>query len=146
MTPCEAVIIMQAAHEGQVDKSGQPYWTHPMRVVEHFDEAPDFVKVAALLHDTLEDTSLTPKALLAMGIDPRSLEILLLVTRRQNELYANFIKRIAASGNAWAIKVKLADIADNLSRPLPPELEGLHRRYRKARAVLLEALGGLKFE
>jgi len=140
MTPCEAFVTMKAAHEGQVDKSGQPYWTHPRRVLDYLGEAPDYVQVAALLHDVLEDTSLTPKALLEMGVDLRSLEILLLVTRRKGESYWQFIDRIASSGNVWAIRVKLADNADNLSRPLPPELEGLHKRYRKARAVLLEAL------
>ncbi len=144
LTRLEAVAIMKAAHEGQVDKSGQPYWTHPMRVAEYLGEAPDFARVAAVLHDVLEDTPLTPKALLEMGIDQRSWEILLLVTRRKDESYAEFISRIASSGNVWAIRVKLADNTDNSNRPLPPELEGLQRRYRKARVVLLEALRSLE--
>ena len=47
---------------------------------------------------------------------------------------------IASSGDVWAIRLKLADIADNLSRPLPREMLGLHRRYEKAKKVLEAAL------
>jgi len=141
MTPADALELMKLAHEGQVDKSGLPYWTHPVRVTELLTDAPDYVKVAALLHDTLEDTGLTPDELLEIGLDSRSLDIILLVTRREEETYAAFIQRITTSGNWWAIRVKLADNTDNLSRPLPPEMAGLHKRYLKARQALLLALG-----
>lgn len=132
---------MKAAHEGQTDKSGQPYWTHPVRVASNLLEAPDYVRVAALLHDVLEDTSYRPQVLLALGVDQLALDIVQIVTRRQGESYVKFIQRVAESGNIWAIRVKLADNTDNLSRPLPPELEGLRKRYHKAREVLLAALG-----
>lgn len=144
MTPADALELMKLAHEGQVDKSGLPYWTHPVRVTELLADAPDYVKIAAFLHDTLEDTDLTPDDLLEMGLDSRSLEIILLVTRREDETYAAFIQRIVRSGNEWAIRVKLADNTDNLSRPLPPEMAGLRKRYLKAREVLLHALEELQ--
>ena len=140
MTPTDALDLMKLAHEEQVNKSGLPYWQHPVRVAELLAGAPDYVKIAALLHDTLEDTDLTPDELLEMGLDSRSLEIILLVTRREGETYVAFVQRIVRSGNEWAIRVKLADNTDNLSRPLPPEMAGLHKRYLKAREVLLHAL------
>lgn len=143
MTPGKALAIMKKAHEGQLDKSGQPYWTHPVRVTESLGFVPPFVEVASLLHDVLEDTDVTPQMLIEQGIKPRSMEILLLLTRQADESYDQFIRRIASSGNEWAIRIKLADNADNTSRPLPPEHMGLHKRYRKARAILLEALENL---
>lgn len=143
MLVSDVITIMKAAHDGQTDKSGNPYYMHPLWVMGHLGDVPDYVKVAALLHDTLEDTHLTEKDLAARGIEKRSIDIIVTVTRKKEETYRDFINRIATSGNEWAIRVKLADNAHNLSRPLPPEMEGLHRRYRLARAVLETALRNL---
>lgn len=135
---------MMEAHAGQTDKQGQPYWTHPDRVAGYLGpDAPDFAKVAAYLHDVLEDTPFTPSRLIDRGVGTRSMEIMKLVSRVKGETYAQFIERIAASGDVWAIRVKLADLRDNLSRPLPPEMAGIHRRYTKAKATLLAALAAI---
>jgi len=53
-----AYQVAEKAHSGQVRKSGEPYITHPLAVTEilaglGMDEA---TLVAALLHDTVEDT------------------------------------------------------------------------------------------
>ncbi len=53
-----AYVIAAKAHEGQLRKSGEPYITHPIAVAEiladiGLDEA---TLIAALLHDTVEDT------------------------------------------------------------------------------------------
>lgn len=147
MTPEAALTFCRQAHAGQVDKSGLPYWEHPARVYQLLaNRAPEAVCEAALLHDVLEDTAYAEEELRKLGVSEEALRIICIVTRIRGETYAEFIQRIACSGVAWAIRVKLADIADNLSRPLPPEMAGLHRRYRKARIVLIEALGQLTNE
>lgn len=137
---------MMEAHAGQTDKAGMPYHTHPERVeaiLVGLYQAPYFVRVAALLHDVVEDTPLTPERLLEMGVSTESVSIIHRVSRRKGETYAQFIQRIADTKDIWTIRVKLADLRDNLSRPLPPEMEGIHRRYKKAKKVLLEALAGI---
>ena len=73
----KALDFATLAHEGQVRKNGQqPYITHPIAVAEialelaraNWNEDPsqpyneewlDLVFVVALLHDTIEDTSVT---------------------------------------------------------------------------------------
>ena len=45
------------AHEGQTDKAGLPYITHPRAVAAMIED--ETAKVAALLHDTVEDTDVT---------------------------------------------------------------------------------------
>ncbi len=57
--------IGAAAHAGQTRKSGEPYITHPVAVAKVLaDQGLDIeTLVAAILHDTLEDTPLTPDAI-----------------------------------------------------------------------------------
>ncbi len=56
-----AYNVAAAAHDGQTRHSGQPYITHPLAVAAILSElaAPPAVLAAALLHDTVEDTSYT---------------------------------------------------------------------------------------
>ena len=54
-----AFLRAEAAHEGQLRKSGAPYITHPVAVAEILADLgldPNTI-AAALLHDTVEDTS-----------------------------------------------------------------------------------------
>ena len=56
-----AYEIAEAAHEGQLRRSGDPYITHPLAVTTILAELgmDTTTLVAALLHDTVEDTSFT---------------------------------------------------------------------------------------
>ncbi len=56
-----AYEIAEAAHEGQLRRSGDPYITHPLAVTTILAELgmDTTTLVAALLHDTVEDTSYT---------------------------------------------------------------------------------------
>src|ERR1700704_3156277 len=61
-----AYDFSEAAHEGQFRKSGEPYISHPLAVANilakwHLDAQ---ALTAALLHDVMEDTSVT-KAVIA---------------------------------------------------------------------------------
>jgi guanosine-3',5'-bis(diphosphate) 3'-pyrophosphohydrolase len=56
-----AYYLAEQAHAGQVRESGEPYVTHPLAVARILVELrmDDDSVVAALLHDVLEDTSVT---------------------------------------------------------------------------------------
>ncbi len=57
----KAVEMATKAHEGQKRKSGDPYITHPLavkKILEEWKMDEDTV-IAGILHDTVEDTSLT---------------------------------------------------------------------------------------
>ena len=63
--PADVIIrayeVAEAAHEGQMRRSGEPYITHPLAVatiVAHFG-LDETTVVAALLHDVAEDTDFT---------------------------------------------------------------------------------------
>jgi len=64
-----AMRIAFDAHKDQVDKSGLPYIFHPFHLAE---QMTDEVSVcAALLHDVVEDSSLSFDDLVSQGIPKR---------------------------------------------------------------------------
>ena len=62
-----AYEVGAAAHEGQTRKSGEPYITHPVAVAGILAELGMDAEtiIAAILHDTLEDTQLTSEQITA---------------------------------------------------------------------------------
>ena len=57
----KALDFATAAHDGQFRKSGEPYITHPIHVAKilaSYESDSDAI-IAALLHDTVEDTDVT---------------------------------------------------------------------------------------
>ena len=60
-----AFVIASQAHKGQRDKAGLDYILHPVRVSNHCTSP--LAKIVALLHDTIEDTNVTPDYLRQQG-------------------------------------------------------------------------------
>lgn len=106
-----AVEIAAKAHAGQVDKAGRPYILHPLRLMMQMRQPNEMI--AAVLHDTIEDSDMTWDELRGFGIPDEVVQALDLLSRRDGENYEHFIQRIKT--NALARKVKLADLADNMN-------------------------------
>jgi hypothetical protein len=106
----KAALICVTNHAGQTDKAGQAYFQHPMRVAMRC--ATTEQKIVALLHDTIEDTSVTPEYLLEQGFPKDIVDGILSVTKREGESYDDFVKR--AAQNPIGRVVKLHDLEDNL--------------------------------
>ena len=133
----KAMQIAYDAHYGQTDRGNTPYICHPLHVA---DSMPTEKRCClALLHDVLEDTEETAESLIQKGIPKEIVEKVLVLTRRKDEAYDDYISRIIDSGDQDVIAVKLADITHNLDitrtehKDLP---ERLLTRYHKARARL----------
>lgn len=105
-----ALEIATMAHKGQFDKSGAVYIFHPIRVAERCVKEEE--KIVALLHDTIEDTPVTPKYLLEQGFPRSIVDAVLGVTRRDDETYEEFVRR--ASLNPISKQVKIHDLEDNM--------------------------------
>ncbi|MBO4738990.1 MAG: HD domain-containing protein [Bacteroidales bacterium] len=106
----KAEQLAREAHKDQKDKSGADYIGHPLRVSARC-KSPK-AKIAGLLHDTIEDTYVTPQLLKEMGFDDDIVEAVLALSRHADETYAEFIVR--ASQNEIAKEVKIADLEDNM--------------------------------
>ncbi len=135
----DAIALAVQAHKGQRDKAGQTYILHPLRVMMRLDTEAE--RMAAVLHDVVEDTPYTLERLRELGYPPEVLQALECLTKREGESYEAFIERVRPF--PLARRVKLADLEDNMDvRRLtsvgPKEAERL-ARYRAAWARLKEA-------
>ncbi len=114
----KALKIATEAHEGQTDKAGMTYITHPIRVAARCTLLEE--KIVALLHDTLEDTYVTEDYLLSEGFPQHIVEAVKSVTRCPGESYRDFIRRSAA--NPIGKMVKIHDLEDNMDITRLPAL------------------------
>ena len=135
----QAMQLASRFHEGATDKAGQPYMGHVQRVADAVDTHEE--KLAAAMHDLLEDTPLTRTHLFCAGCPSHTLAVVEALTRSPEEDYEVFCRR--AASNPVARVVKLADIGDNadegrLSMLEPQEASRLRTKYERARSVLLE--------
>jgi (p)ppGpp synthase/HD superfamily hydrolase len=127
-----AIRIAAEVHEGQVDKAGQPYILHVMRVM--FGCTSPEAQVAAALHDVVEDTDWTLDDLRREGFTETVVQTVDALTRREGEEYFEFARRAAAT--PLGREVKRADLLDNMdirriANPSEKDWERL-KRYRKA--------------
>ncbi len=106
----DAIALAVASHRGQTDKAGQPYVLHPLRVMLRVDG--EHARMAAVLHDVVEDCGVTLDALRAQGYPEEVVSAVDALTKREGESYEQFVDR--ASAHPVARRVKLADVEDNM--------------------------------
>lgn len=132
-----AIEIAAKAHAGQVDKAGQPYILHPIRVILSVQSLHE--RLAAILHDVVEDTEWSFDTLADAGFPPDVVEAVRALTKLPGETRLQAAQR--AVQNPIARVVKLADVADNMdiSRiPEPTERDFARlREYQAVREILL---------
>ena len=132
----KAMKIAFEAHKNQSDKNGLPYIYHPVHLAEQMD-CEDSICVA-LLHDVVEDTSMTFEELQAEGFSKEVIEALKLLTHDDAVPYMEYVKEIKK--NPIATKVKLADLRHNsdLTRLDDVNEKALKRveKYKKAIGLL----------
>ncbi|MFC9776507.1 RelA/SpoT family protein [Paenibacillus chitinolyticus] len=133
----EAYEFAEQAHHGQVRKSGEPYILHPLAVADILvDMQMDVTSIiAALLHDVVEDTTVSLEAVqdkfgrtCAMLVDGLTkLERIKFKTKeeQQNENYRKMF--VAMAQDIRVILIKLADRLHNM-RTLKYQSEESQRR------------------
>jgi (p)ppGpp synthase/HD superfamily hydrolase len=139
-----AEFVATTAHVNQVDKAGHPYIEHPCAVERLVQQIPSYIhltsseqysaRIAAFLHDVLEDTEITEKDLIETDIDPCAIEVVRLLTRKKKTEQDSYYDAVAI--HRIAKIVKLADMAHNADPERLALLEEamrdrLREKYRK---------------
>lgn len=127
-----AIAIALTAHAGQVDKVGAPYILHPLRLMLRVSTTDE--QIVAVLHDVVEDSTVTLADLRNEGFSPVIIAALDCLTHRAEVDYAAYVAHL--SENPLARRVKLADLADNMDirrlDTLDPKALARLERYHQA--------------
>lgn len=123
----EELVVLEKLIEkyfgDKVDKGGNPYVIHCRSVgygaqfvastmLLLSDEEVKICREVGYLHDILEDTDCPEEELISLGISPKSIEIIKLLTHQKNEPYDEYLDKILQNGLACI--VKYADMSHNM--------------------------------
>lgn len=123
-TISEAFLFGQKAHEGQLRKDGSPFFDHPASVsliLAELEMDQDTI-IAALLHDTVEDTAVTLEdvvkifgdSIAALVDGVTKLEIINYETKQERQVENLRKMFLAMSSDIRVILIKLADRLHNI--------------------------------
>lgn len=105
-----AINLAVMKHVNQKDKGENPYIEHPLWVMSNITGYK--CKIAAVLHDIVEDTDMTIRDLKIYGFDEEIVDAIRLLTRDKNISYDEYIDNLF--NNPIAVKVKLKDLEHNM--------------------------------
>ena len=136
----DSIELATKHHKGQVDKGGKPYINHPIRVMKKMMFEDE--KIIAVLHDIVEDTSITLQDLKDMGYNSDIVNSIDCLTKRNGESYDDFIERVIT--DTEASRVKLSDIEDNMDtnrlKKITKEDEKRLKKYKKTHIKITKHL------
>lgn len=111
-------------HSGQIRKNDRNeekidyFWGHVYEVYrilhEELNVQEEEVLVTALLHDTLEDTALTPEQI-GRWFGADVLENVRFLTRKKGQTFSEYARHLMQQGNGAVVLVKLVDRFQNLT-------------------------------
>lgn len=139
----DAISLASEQHRNQTDKIGEPYIYHPLRVMLRLKTEEE--RIVGVLHDLMEDCAVDTAMLLKLGFTKEVVTALTFLTKKPEEEnnYHAFIERIR-KGPTLAIKVKIADIKDNLDPSRrTPDSEATQKRVDKYERALVILNGEL---
>lgn len=133
----KALAFALKVHQGQTDRFGQPYILHPLHLMMQMET--DSERLAAILHDTVEDSDHTLDDVRALGMPEEVVRAVALLTHEgDHDSYLDYVRRLQA--DPIARRVKMADLQHNMDiRRLPQVTEqdcARLIRYRRAWEIL----------
>lgn len=110
----QAIMIAVQVHDGQFDKSGEPYILHVLKVMHYVKSKDEELNCIAVLHDVIEDSNgkYTADRLLSMGFSLRVVVAVDKLSKKENQTEDEYLKGLLT--NVDAIKVKMADLRHNM--------------------------------
>ena len=107
----DALALAVEQFRGVLDKAGQPYVLHLLRVM--LRQADPQAAQVGVLHDLVEDTDITLDDLTRRGFAKEVVAAIDALTHRVEEAYHQYVLRLSKC--ELARPVKLADLEDNYS-------------------------------
>lgn len=143
LTLAEVEEIAREAHAAQQDKAGRPYVEHIAAVAEGVRArgGSDDQIAAGWLHDTVEDGVLSREWLEGAALPRPVKDMVLALTRGEDEDIEDYTRRILATPGA--LLIKQADLAHNADPARLAVLDGATRNRLAAKYARIRELLGL---
>lgn len=143
LTLADVDRIATDAHQGQLDKIGVPYIQHVRAVSYGLVPFGVGLQMAGLLHDVLEDTTVTFLDLVKAEVPFAVIKLVQAVTKQNFDGYESMIDKI--TDNYAATLIKISDNAHNSHPDRTAQLDEEKRarlavKYEHARSVLWPAV------
>lgn len=106
-----ALSMATETHAGTNDRGGKPYILHPLRIMMRLRTDDLHLMALALMHDVIEDSTISFKELAEQGFSEEFIADLRLLTKAPGSDYFEYIE--AMKGNRRALLVKEQDLRDN---------------------------------
>lgn len=151
-----AVAIASNWHSGKMRRNREHYMCHNIRVAHRAMDMGVETNgvVAALLHDVLEKTGCTIEDLIAEGVAPQAIDLVVKLSRKDGDVvkksFMDCVDDIIASKDVELMMIKLSDIEDNLimeegdTRVFGWDWEDALRRYTEGKIKLIRALDDMR--
>lgn len=89
----DAILLAAQSHRGQKDKVGRPYILHVLIVMFRLDSEEE--RIVGVLHDIVEETTVTLDRLKALGYSDRIVDAIGCLTwRKDKESYEDYVRRL----------------------------------------------------
>lgn len=135
----KAEKLVNIIFENIKDKAGESYLNHLYSVAHNFQDEMRYT--ISLLHDIIEDTSVSINNLATLGFREEYLKVLDYITRKDGQSYEEYIDKILSSNNTVVLDIKLADLNNNTDPerlaklPINEQIR-LKEKYQKAKELI----------
>jgi (p)ppGpp synthase/HD superfamily hydrolase len=116
----QAIELTLSHFKGVIDKGGQPYILHCLRVM--MSGADRDFQLVGLMHDLIEDTPVTLGELRKKGFSEQVVEAVACLTHHPEVSYTDYVCQLKK--NDLARRVKMADLLDNAALSRAPVRTG----------------------
>lgn len=139
----KATVIVTDLFKNDIDKGGNSYLLHLLYVYSGVKSKEE--KTIAMLHDILEEKEVSSEDLIEVGFSKNIVNDVLILTKDKSISYEEYIDNIIKNGSIESIRVKLADLDNNmdLSRiknPTEVDYDRINNKYIPAYEKLKKRL------
>ena len=139
----KATVIVTDLFKNDIDKGGNSYLLHLLYVYSGVKSKEE--KTIAMLHDILEEKEVSSEDLIEVGFSKNIVNDVLILTKDKSISYEEYIDNIIKNGSIESIRVKLADLENNmdLSRiknPTEVDYDRINNKYIPAYEKLKKRL------
>lgn len=106
-----AISLTAEKFKNKVDKKGEPYILHCLRVMNEVNPRDKELQMIAVMHDLVEDTDVTLQDLRDLKFSERVVKGVEILTHNPEVPYPDYIKLVSFYPDA--VECKLSDLKDN---------------------------------